>query len=84
MYPFVGMTNDELLREMSSLSDAARRQIEKYIAYLKQKEAEKPKVARKRSLREEPFFGMWADREDMKDSTAWVRKTRREQWTRNR
>ncbi len=26
-----------------------------------------------------PFFGMWADREDMKDSVAWVRKER-EKW----
>lgn len=26
-----------------------------------------------------PFFGMWADREDMKDSAAWVRKER-ERW----
>ena len=24
-----------------------------------------------------PFSGMWADREDMKDSAAWVRKERR-------
>jgi hypothetical protein len=23
-----------------------------------------------------PFFGMWADREDMKDSVAWVQKER--------
>ena len=27
-----------------------------------------------------PFFGMWADREDMADSTAWVRKER-ERWS---
>lgn len=26
-----------------------------------------------------PFFGMWADREDMKDSISWVRKER-ERW----
>lgn len=26
-----------------------------------------------------PFFGMWADREDMQDSVAWVRKER-EKW----
>lgn len=26
-----------------------------------------------------PFFGMWADREDMKDSVAWVNKER-EKW----
>ena len=24
----------------------------------------------------QPFFGMWADREDMRDSVAWVRKQR--------
>lgn len=24
-----------------------------------------------------PFFGMWADREEMKDSVAWVQKERR-------
>ena len=28
-----------------------------------------------------PFFGMWADREDIWDSAAWVRKER-EQWQR--
>ncbi len=26
-----------------------------------------------------PFFGMWADREEMSDSAAWVRRGR-EQW----
>jgi len=26
-----------------------------------------------------PFFGMWADREDMSDSPEWVRRNR-EQW----
>ena len=27
----------------------------------------------------QPFFGMWADREDMRDSVAWLRKER-EKW----
>jgi len=27
-------------------------------------------------LREHPAIGMWADREDMQDSAAWVRKLR--------
>ena len=27
----------------------------------------------------QPFFGMWADREDMRDSVEWVRK-QREKW----
>ncbi|MCK5119951.1 MAG: hypothetical protein KAQ78_10215 [Candidatus Latescibacteria bacterium] len=28
-----------------------------------------------------PFFGMWADREDMREPSTWVRKER-EQWQR--
>lgn len=34
-------------------------------------------------LSEYNFVGMWKDREDMKDSTAWVRQQRKTQW-RNR
>jgi len=32
------------------------------------------------SLREDPAVGMWADREDMQDSAAWVRKLRQSEW----
>jgi hypothetical protein len=31
-------------------------------------------------LREDPAIGMWADREDMQDSAAWVRKLRQGGW----
>ncbi|HWZ33141.1 MAG TPA: hypothetical protein VNX18_17485 [Bryobacteraceae bacterium] len=30
----------------------------------------------KKKLSDHPFFGMWADREDMKDPAAYVRKIR--------
>ena len=29
----------------------------------------------------EPFVGMWRDREDMADSSEWVRTTRQREWT---
>jgi hypothetical protein len=29
-------------------------------------------------VEDHPFFGMWKDREDMKDPTEWVRKLRSE------
>lgn len=32
---------------------------------------------KRKSLLEEPFFGMWRDREDLADSVAWVRRIRR-------
>jgi predicted transcriptional regulator len=36
---------------------------------------------RKKELRDYEFFGMWRDRDDMKDSAEWVRK-QRESWDR--
>ncbi len=36
-----------------------------------------------RPLSEYEFFGMWADREEMKDSVAWVRKLRETEWRRD-
>ncbi|MBI2843112.1 MAG: DUF2281 domain-containing protein [Armatimonadetes bacterium] len=40
---------------------------------------QEPTIKGKPSIRSLPFFGMWADREDMTDSAAWVRKER-ERW----
>jgi AbrB family looped-hinge helix DNA binding protein len=35
---------------------------------------------RRRQLAKEPFVGMWQDREDMADSSDWVRSIRRREW----
>ena len=32
-------------------------------------------------LQDEPFVGMWKDREDMEDSSQWVRQVRQQEWT---
>lgn len=79
------MTNEDLIKEIASLPDEARRRIENYISYMKGRyenvtKENKPSL----KLEDEEFVGMWADRDDMKDSTAWVRKIRREHWGRNR
>ncbi|NJM00306.1 MAG: hypothetical protein HC924_16605 [Synechococcaceae cyanobacterium SM2_3_2] len=34
------------------------------------------------SFEDQPFVGMWADREDMANSTQWVRSIRQQQWSR--
>ena len=79
------MTNEELLREISALSINARRNIEHYIALLKKKKDTATTPDTKRSFRDEPAFGMWKDREDMKEGgAAWVRKIRDEQWNKHR
>jgi hypothetical protein len=35
---------------------------------------------RKTPISEDPAIGMWADREDMKDSAAWEREVRKREW----
>jgi AbrB family looped-hinge helix DNA binding protein len=41
-----------------------------------------PAKPKRKSLKDEPFVGMWRDREDMTDSSEWVRATRQREWTR--
>jgi hypothetical protein len=78
------MTNKELLKEIALLPDEAKRSVEDFVVYIRERYAEfaKKPVKRKKPLREEAFFGMWADREDIKDSVDWVRSLRRTQWKR--
>ena len=33
------------------------------------------------NFQDEPFVGMWKDREDIEDSSQWVRQLRKQEWT---
>jgi len=76
------MTNEEILREISSLPLEAQRQIEDFIVFLRQRyQSFSPtKTVPPPDLKTEGFVGMWRDREDMRDSTAWVRNVREKHW----
>jgi hypothetical protein len=39
-----------------------------------------PRRPRRTRLANEPFIGMWKDREDMKDSSAYIRNLREREW----
>ncbi len=74
------MTNEELLKELDELQPIERVTIESLIKLFTGKRAKRVAKASKRSFREEKAFGMWKDREDMKDSVEWVRNIRRTHW----
>ena len=78
------MTNEELLREFNTLPSEVKSQIERIIERFKKDQTAEARPKKKIPLREEPFFGMWADREDMKDPVAWVRHIRETQWNKHR
>lgn len=74
------MTNEELIKEITSLPADVKRKIELIIERFKSGKNTDTGRMKQIPLREEPFFGMWADREDMADPVEYIRKLRREQW----
>lgn len=73
--------DEKLWTEFRSLPPAAQQEVADFIAFLAQRtRPRKPRRQPRTSIATEPFVGMWRDREDMKDSTAWVRDVRRRHW----
>ena len=76
------MTNEEILREINALPAEAKRQIEDFVSFLRERYKNSPtKNAPVSDLESEAFVGMWRDREDMQDSSAWVRNIRETHWS---
>jgi hypothetical protein len=64
----------DILKALDTLTD------DELEAVIDRAEAILQERVRKVPLEEDPAIGMWADREDMKDSATWVRR-QREQWS---
>ena len=75
------MTNEEILREINSLPVEAQRQIADFVSFLRERyKNSKPKKNPVSDLETEAFVGMWRDREDLRDASAWVRNLRETHW----
>lgn len=76
------MNRRELWRGIKSLPPEAQREVIDFIAFLRTRY--KPPCpsdeSRKTELADEPFVGMWRNREDMGDSSRWVRSIREREW----
>lgn len=77
---------DKAWTELSSLPVETQREVLDFIAFLRARRTRAPtrKATRRRKLVAETFIGMWRSRQDMRDSTAWVRRAREEEWVRHR
>jgi len=76
------MELSNIAREIASLPPDAQKQMVDFLAFLKTRYhstsvAKKPKRLK---MADEPFIGMWRKRKDMRDSTAWVRTLRQQEW----
>ena len=77
------MTQKQLIEEYTSLPDEAQRQVADFVAFLRERYKIEHSVQSSGSadLENEPFIGMWHNRQDLEDSTTWVRNTRKSEWS---
>jgi hypothetical protein len=78
------MEATNLIRDIGSLPPEAQKQVSDFVAFLKTRYpvGKSDRKAKRTKLADEPFIGMWRDREDMQDSSAWVRRLRESEWER--
>jgi hypothetical protein len=74
----------KLTKDIEALPVDGQRQVIDFVNFIKTKYGNKSRIRPKSlELSKDPFIGMWQDRDDIPDSTEWVRTIRKTQWSRN-
>ena len=79
----LNMSEKELIKQIRKLPSKAQQEAADFVEFLSKKYIQQPKdisSSQEKSILESPFRGMWKDREDMQDSTKWVRELRKSRW----
>ena len=76
------MEMQKLWLMFEALPSHAKREVVDFIEFLQDRyKSSKPHEAtEKQKLSEEAFVGLWKDREEFRDATAWLRDVRRREW----
>jgi len=76
------MEQEKIFDDISNLPPEAQRQVVDFIAFLRTryKRSDAEKQAKRINLVNEPFIGIWKDREDMNNSSTWLRNVREAEW----
>lgn len=77
------MEPDRINDEIKKLPPQAQKQVLDFIDFLKSRYRKKElrKASPKKSaISGEPFIGIWKDRQNMQDSSAWIRQIRKSEW----
>ena len=76
------MEQEKIFDDISNLPPEAQQQVADFIAFLRTryKQSDAEKQTKRINLINEPFIGIWKDREDMKNSRKWLRNVRKAEW----
>jgi len=80
------MKQEGIWRQLTTLPPEAQQQVIDFIAFLHAHYAPSRvrQTAERTKLASETFIGMWRDRDDLQDSSAWVRSVREREWVNRR
>jgi len=77
------MSEKELIKQIKRLPSEAQQEAADFVEFLSKKYLSKPEETgstKKKSIVENSFRGVWKDRDDLQDSTKWVRELRKSRW----
>ena len=77
------MSEKELIKQIRMLPAEAQQEAADFVEFLSKKyiqKSEETDSPMKKSILENSFRGIWKDRDDLKDSTKWVRELRKSRW----
>ncbi len=79
------MEKEKVWREFMALSEEDQRRVASFILSLRAEStlAGSGEPEKRTDLTDEPFIGMWREREDLRDSDAWLRGIREREWMRS-
>jgi len=80
------VNQEKVWQNFINLPPEAQRQVVDFIVFLRTRYApsRRRRTAKPTKLANEPFIGMWRSREDLQDSSAWVRRVRQSEWVKRR
>ena len=76
------MQPGKIVNDIANLPPAAQRHVVEFIAFLKTRytQPREGRQSKRTTLVNEPFVGIWKDREDMNAGSTWLRNIRKTEW----
>ncbi len=77
------MSEKELIKQIRKLPTEAQQEAADFVELLSKKylqESNETDSKGRKSILQNSFRGIWKDREDLQDSTKWVRELRKSRW----
>ncbi|NCS88777.1 MAG: hypothetical protein AUK34_08375 [Ignavibacteria bacterium CG2_30_36_16] len=75
------MENEGFYNKFESLPIEAQKQVLTFIDFLQKRYESKSKKLREwKPIKDKKFVGIWENREDVNDSSLWIRNLRKKEW----